>query len=221
MEAKRKAEAEAAKIKKEIEAARKAEQAAAEKKKLAAAAAAAATAAAVTGVGASSSSSKQTISSVSSSSSSSTQSSIDEEDDYLPCREYKGHTITDKQNNVALFKHSNGQFYFVLYTAKGDVKVRSEGFPDTKARDEELVGVLKYHNDRSMYKRKKKGSYYMDILYDKTGREVGRSCLQKEATPVTTKTVETKTVEAKPATSSSSVAKGAALATGVVGAKRP
>ncbi len=239
VEAAKKAELEeAAAIKAEIEAARKAEQAAAEKKKLAAAAAASAAAAAATGVGASMSSSKQTLSSSSSSSSSSSGSTIDEEDDYLPCRAYKGHNVNDKQNNVALFKHDDGQFYFVLYTANGDVKLRSEGFPDAKVRDEELSGVLKYHNDRSMYKRKKKGSYYMDILYDKTGREVGRSCLQKEgttttATPVVTKTVETKKVEAKPVeakkvevkktevkkeSSSSTAAKGAALAAGAVGA---
>ncbi len=105
----------------------------------------------------------------------------DKEDDYLACKEYEGRKVNDKQNNVALFKHdSDGQFYFALYDKDGDVKLRSEGFRTGKERDEELSGVLKYHNDESMYKRKEKGKYFMDILFDKTGREVGRSCLQKK-----------------------------------------
>jgi len=137
---------------------------------------------------------------------------IDEEDDYLPCSAYKGHNINDKQNNVALFKHENGQFYFVLYHQGGQVvKLRSEGFPDAKGRDQELAGVLKYHNDRSMYKRKSKGAYYMDILYDKTGREVGRSCLQKEAATVTQSTAA-KTVTAEPVKSAATAAAATAAA---------
>ncbi len=119
----------------------------------------------------------------------------DKEDDYLPCKEYEGRKVNDKQNNVALFKHdSDGQFYFALYDKDGDVKLRSEGFRTGKERDEELSGVLKYHNDESMYKRKEKGKYFMDILYDKTGREVGRSCLQKKVkkvAPVATAAVAT------------------------------
>ena len=115
---------------------------------------------------------------------------VDKEDDYLACKEYEGRTVNDKQNNVALFKHdSDGQFYFALYDKDGNVKLRSEGFRTSKERDEELSGVIKFHNDESMYKRKEKGKYFMDILYDKTGREVGRSCLkqkEKKVAPVAT-----------------------------------
>ena len=106
------------------------------------------------------------------------------EDDYLPCKEYEGHAINDKENNVALFKHKNGQFYFVLYNADGDVKIRSEGFETAKNRDQELSGVLKYHNDDSMYNKMKKGKYYMMVLLDKNGTEVGRSCLLKEESKI-------------------------------------
>ncbi len=103
----------------------------------------------------------------------------DKEDDYLPCKEYEGRTVNDKKNNVALFKHDNGQFYFALYNAEGGVRLRSEGFRTAKERDQELSGVLKYNDYENMYQRIGKGKYFIDVLFDDTGREVGRSCLQK------------------------------------------
>jgi uncharacterized protein YegP (UPF0339 family) len=105
----------------------------------------------------------------------------DIEDDYLPCREYEGHKVNDKQNNVALFKHDNGQFYFAIYNADGGVRLRSEGFLTGKDRDQELSGALKNLTNPDMYEVKRRGIYYITILKDKTGREVGRSCLQKDA----------------------------------------
>ena len=105
----------------------------------------------------------------------------DKEDDYLSCKEYEGRDVNDKKNNVALFKHSNGQYYFALYNANGAVKLRSEGFRTAQERDQELSGVLRFHDNRSMYKTLTRGKYTMDVLYDDTGREVGRSCLKKKA----------------------------------------
>jgi outer membrane protein OmpA-like peptidoglycan-associated protein/uncharacterized protein YegP (UPF0339 family) len=101
------------------------------------------------------------------------------DDDYLHCDEYKNRTINDKQNNVALFKHSNGLYYFALYNAEGNVKLRSEGFENSRTRDEELSGVLRFHKDDSMYTVVEKAGYRIYILKDKTGREVGRSCAEK------------------------------------------
>jgi uncharacterized protein YegP (UPF0339 family) len=106
---------------------------------------------------------------------------VDVEDDYLPCREYEGHKVNDKQNNVALFKHENGQFYFAIYNADGGVRLRSEGFLTGKDRDQELSGALKNLTNADMYEVKRRGIYYITVLKDKTGREVGRSCLQKDA----------------------------------------
>lgn len=59
----------------------------------------------------------------------------DRDDDYLKCSEYRGHTVNDKVNNDAFFKHKNGQFYFVLYDDNGDVRLRSESFRTAKERD--------------------------------------------------------------------------------------
>jgi len=105
----------------------------------------------------------------------------DKEDDYLPGKEYLGHKVNDKRNNIALFKHKNGQYYFALYAADGSVRLRSEGFSKAQSRDKELSGVVRFKDNPEMYKRVQKGKYYMDVLFDETGREVGRSCLQKEA----------------------------------------
>lgn len=104
----------------------------------------------------------------------------EKEDDYLPCKEYEGHPINDKENNIAFFKHSNGQLYFAVYNKDGSVRLRSEGFEDAKTRDEEVSGVIKNINNREMYSTIRRGQYYINILEDKTGREVGRSCLLKD-----------------------------------------
>ena len=126
----------------------------------------------------------------------------EKEDDYLPCKEYIGHRVNDKKNNVAFFKHSNGQYYFALYAADGSVRLRSEGFSRAQSRDKELSGVVRFKDNPEMYKRVQKGKYYMDVLFDETGREVGRSCLQKEAViseplSVVEKVIPVETPEAK------------------------
>jgi outer membrane protein OmpA-like peptidoglycan-associated protein/uncharacterized protein YegP (UPF0339 family) len=107
----------------------------------------------------------------------------DVEDDYLPCREYEGRNINDKVNNVALFKHDNGQYYFAIYNADGSVRLRSEGFRTAQERDVELSGVMKNLNNPDMYSIIRRGDYFINVLKDKTGREVGRSCLQKDVPP--------------------------------------
>lgn len=104
----------------------------------------------------------------------------DKEDDYLPCKEYHGHTVNDKINNIAFFKHSDGQYYFAVYYPDGKVRLRSEGFRSSNERDVELSGVLKYLNEESAYTKLEQGDYYMWVLKDKSGREVGRSCLLKK-----------------------------------------
>ncbi len=103
----------------------------------------------------------------------------EKEDDYLPCDEYKGKFVNDKRNNVALFKHNNGQYYFVLYNEDGTVKLRSEGFKNANTRDEELSGVLRHHANSDMYINIERAGHIIRVLKDETGREVGRSCLEK------------------------------------------
>ncbi|MEM6966576.1 MAG: hypothetical protein AAF573_17560, partial [Bacteroidota bacterium] len=124
------------------------------------------------------------------------ETEVDVEDDYLACKEYEGHEVNDKVNNVAFFKHENGQFYFVVYKEDGSVRLRSEGFRTAKDRDVELSGVLKNLNNPDMYETIERGKYRIHILRDDTGREVGRSCLEKEEAAAAIPVVETATAAA-------------------------
>jgi uncharacterized protein YegP (UPF0339 family)/outer membrane protein OmpA-like peptidoglycan-associated protein len=103
----------------------------------------------------------------------------EKEDDYLVCDEYKGYNVSDKNNNIAFFKHKNGQFYFVVYNRDGSVRLRSEGFKTPQQRDNELREVIRHLNDNKMYEYIEKAGYRIKILKDKNGREVGRSCPEK------------------------------------------
>ena len=107
----------------------------------------------------------------------------DKEDDYLACKEYQGRKMNDRVNRVSLFKHSNGQFYFAIIGENDKVRLRSEGFRTAKQRDEELSGALRFIDDESKYERITRGKYHINVLHDETGREVGRSCAEREPVP--------------------------------------
>ena len=108
----------------------------------------------------------------------------DPEDDYLACKEYRGRSINDRVNRVSLFKHENGQYYFAIINPDSpEVRLRSEGFRTAKERDQELRGALRFIDDESKYERIERNNYYINVLHDETGREVGRSCARKESVP--------------------------------------
>ncbi|WP_371396252.1 DUF1508 domain-containing protein [Fretibacter rubidus] len=151
-----------------------------------------------------------------------TKDKRDKDDDYLACKEYHDRDVNDKANNVALFRHENGKFYFALYDDDGDVRLRSEGFISAKDRDQELSGVLRLKDDERYYKRITKGAHYLDVLYDETGREVGRSCLKKVAAAAVAAPIAAAAVAAAaPAVAAAPVAAttaATAAATGATGA---
>lgn len=118
------------------------------------------------------------------------------EDDYLDCREYEAKGLTDETNNIALFQHENGNLYFVVYYSNGTVRLRSEGYGDSEIRDQSLSQVVKLVNNREMYRKIQKGKYYIDVLYNGEGKEIGRSCLKKEFIPFTAAKAATVTVGA-------------------------
>lgn len=103
------------------------------------------------------------------------------DDDYLRCAEYHDKPITDVDNNIAAFTHKNGQHYFAVYDKDGDVRIRSEGFPNKAARQSEMNAVIRNIDNPDMYKEVTNGEYTMDVLYDEDEREIGRSCLGKVA----------------------------------------
>jgi uncharacterized protein YegP (UPF0339 family) len=109
--------------------------------------------------------------------------STDKEDDYMTCGEYQNHAYD--ANGIAKFTHSNGNQYFVWYDEDGNVLLRSEGFESDEALEEELALVIQYREDEDRYSIKEKGGYKMAILKTPEGREIGRSCLERdEPTPV-------------------------------------
>ena len=136
----------------------------------------------------------------------------DKEDDYLPCKAYQGHAVNDKRNNVAFFKGEDGQLYFALYDDNGNVRLRSEGFRTAQERDQELSGVVRLKDNQDFYKRLEKGKYYMDILYDETGREVGRSCLRNAEEEKAAAALLLKQAEDKKAAAAAAAATAAAAA---------
>ena len=103
----------------------------------------------------------------------------DKDDDYLKCEEYHGHKVTDEKNNVAFFSHSNNKEYFVVYGEDDTVLIRSEGFDSISKRSSELAAVLRLKDNPKNFTRMEKGGYFVDILKDENGREVGRSCVRK------------------------------------------
>ena len=103
----------------------------------------------------------------------------DKDDDYLKCEEYHGHKVSDLENNVAFFSHANNKEYFVVYDDDGDVLIRSEGFESISKRSSELAAVLRLKDSPDHFTRVEKNGYFMDVLKDENGREVGRSCLRK------------------------------------------
>ena len=106
------------------------------------------------------------------------------EDDYLPCKQYARRKVNDKRNNVAFFKHKNGKYYFAIYHKNGRVRLRSEGFLTAKERDQELSGALRHLDNEEYYTEYRKRDYTIRILHDETGREVGRSCAEKDKAAV-------------------------------------
>ena len=124
----------------------------------------------------------------------------DKDDDYLKCEEYHGHKVTDEKNNIAFFSHANNQEYFVVYDDDGDVLIRSEGFESISKRSSELAAVIRLKDNPDNFTRIEKNGYYMDVLKDENGREVGRSCLRKIVPPVAAVAAPVAAAAAAPAT---------------------
>ena len=107
----------------------------------------------------------------------------DPEDDYMSCASYAGRKTDAKNSDVACFEH-NGQHYFAIYDANGNVALRGEAHPTAAQRDEDLADVLRNRANKDRYETKKFGQkYQFTILRDENGKEIGRSCIDKIPVP--------------------------------------
>lgn len=111
-------------------------------------------------------------------------SSENVEDDYLVCSDYRDRIVdsklTDGSGFIA-FQHQNGKYYFGVLDGKGELQLRSEGYPTTSARDNGIESVKKNIGIDSRWSTEEKRGFHFNILKAGNGQEIARSCPYKEA----------------------------------------
>jgi outer membrane protein OmpA-like peptidoglycan-associated protein/uncharacterized protein YegP (UPF0339 family) len=101
------------------------------------------------------------------------------EDDYMICREYeeKIHEKHPVHEDFISFKHENtGKYYFALLNKKGEIVLRSEGYPSPSARDNGIESVIKNKDQESRWSTEEKRGLHYLILKAGNHQEIGRSC---------------------------------------------
>jgi outer membrane protein OmpA-like peptidoglycan-associated protein/uncharacterized protein YegP (UPF0339 family) len=96
-------------------------------------------------------------------------------DDYLNCREYDDHGDVDI-NGFTRWQHANGEYYFTWHNADGSVKMRSEGYPTTSARDNGMDSVMRNRDNAARYAVVEKMGVYFMVLKAGNHQEIARSC---------------------------------------------
>ncbi len=105
-----------------------------------------------------------------------------EDDDYLACKEYEGHPNVGAEvpHFVKFQSAKDGQYYFAWLFDNGDVKMRSEGYPTTAARDNGFESVQKNRDLTERYRIIEKLSYHFVSLRAGNHQEIARSCSYKD-----------------------------------------
>jgi uncharacterized protein YegP (UPF0339 family) len=110
--------------------------------------------------------------------------SDNEEDDYLVCGEYRDRIADSKLDDGSgfiAFQHKNGKYYFGVLDAKGDLQLRSEGYPTVGARDNGIASVKKNIGIDGRWSTEEKHGFHFNILKAGNGQEIARSCPYKDA----------------------------------------
>ena len=105
------------------------------------------------------------------------------QDNYLVCSAYEARLRDSrhpKHDNVIEFAHDNGLYYFAIVNEDGSLFLRSEGYPNTGARDVGRKAVLRNLSKRNRFKVEEKRGLHYTVLYAQNGQEIGRSCPQKD-----------------------------------------
>ena len=106
---------------------------------------------------------------------------VDVEDDYLMCREYKGHTAAPHKGFRTFKSDRTGKFYFAVVEDNGDVSMRSEGHLTASDRDADMADVVRNMLVKERYDVKQVGfDHYFIVLHDEKGKEIARSCAYKD-----------------------------------------
>ena len=97
------------------------------------------------------------------------------EDNYLHCREYENHGSADA-NGFTKWQYKQGEHYFTWLTEGGAVKMRSEGYPTTAARNNGVDSVIRNRDNKDRYDIIEKSGKQFVILKAGNHQEIARSC---------------------------------------------
>jgi outer membrane protein OmpA-like peptidoglycan-associated protein/uncharacterized protein YegP (UPF0339 family) len=99
------------------------------------------------------------------------------EDDYLECGEYRGHAPAGEEYpGLVAFTYRNGKHYFAWYDEKGEVLMRSEGYPTVTARAAGMASVVKNRDLEERYSVEQARGFYVVVLKAANRQEIARSC---------------------------------------------
>ena len=104
------------------------------------------------------------------------------EDNYLIVREYEERIKDSKSGKYPefiSFKHENGSFYFA-WIKHGRVFLRSEGYDNAPARDNNMLSVIKNCGDENNYRTTSAHGAYFLYLVSGSNKEIARSYPMRE-----------------------------------------
>jgi outer membrane protein OmpA-like peptidoglycan-associated protein/uncharacterized protein YegP (UPF0339 family) len=98
-------------------------------------------------------------------------------DEYLSCSSYENQPAHDTEAGFAAFYDEKSELnFFALLDADGKTLLRSEGYPQTPARDNGIQSVIKNRTNKDFYSVKEEDGAYFLCLRAANYREIARSC---------------------------------------------
>ncbi|MEM1216041.1 MAG: DUF1508 domain-containing protein, partial [Bacteroidota bacterium] len=96
-------------------------------------------------------------------------------EDYLPCKEYKGHKRSAVHADFTEFTY-DGEYYFAMVDENGEVALRSEGYKKEKSRTNGINSVVKNREIEKRWSTLEEDGKYYGVLKASNGQEIGRTC---------------------------------------------
>lgn len=100
-------------------------------------------------------------------------------DEYLDCAAYRGHERSVQFPDFSYFQH-DGEYYFAMLDKDDEVLLRSEGYPNTRSRENGVKSVIKNRDLEKRWSTIEEDGKYLAILKAGNHQEIGRSCPKAE-----------------------------------------
>ncbi len=98
-------------------------------------------------------------------------------DEYLPCIAYENQPAHETAAGFAAFYDEKSEnHFFALLDVDGKILLRSEGYPQTHARENGIQSVIKNRTNKDFYSVKEEEGAYFLCLRAANYREIARSC---------------------------------------------